>query len=116
MVIYFQNISHDLKNKIALLPKGCVITKELTVLIDFIWWCPKDKFELEEKFVTLKNALQKDGLLWVSWHKKSSGVETDLGENLIREIGLKNEMVDVKVIAVNELYSGLKFVFKPKDR
>ena len=55
-------------------------------------------------------------MLWVSWPKKSSGVATDLTENVVREIGLDAGLVDVKVCAVTEVWSGLKFVRRVKDR
>jgi hypothetical protein len=55
-------------------------------------------------------------MLWISWPKRSSKVPTDLNENVIREIGLKNGLVDVKVCAVDEIWSSLKFVFRTKDR
>ena len=56
------------------------------------------------------------GMLWVSWPKKSSGVATDLDENIVREIGLAAGLVDVKVCAVTDVWSGLKFVRRVKDR
>ncbi len=56
------------------------------------------------------------GMFWVSWPKKSSGVATDLDENIVREIGLAAGLVDVKVCAVTEVWSGLKFVRRVKDR
>jgi hypothetical protein len=55
-------------------------------------------------------------MLWVSWPKKSSGVATDLTENNVRDIGLVAGLVDVKVCAVSEVWSGLKFVRRLKDR
>jgi hypothetical protein len=55
-------------------------------------------------------------MLWISWPKGASGVKTDLNENIIREIGLKNGLVDIKVAAVDETWSGLKFVFRTEDR
>ena len=60
--------------------------------------------------------LRKDGMLWVSWPKKASKVSTDLDENKIRTFGLNNGLVDVKVCAVDEVWSGLKFVFRLTDR
>ncbi|MFZ0540210.1 MAG: hypothetical protein WA412_18640 [Candidatus Sulfotelmatobacter sp.] len=56
------------------------------------------------------------GILWVSWPKKSSGVASDLDENVVRDIGLAAGLVDVKVCAVTEVWSGLKFVRRMKDR
>jgi hypothetical protein len=55
-------------------------------------------------------------MLWVSWPKVSSGVPTDLTENVVREIRLRNGLVDVKVCAVGEIWSGLKIVFRLEDR
>jgi hypothetical protein len=55
-------------------------------------------------------------MLWASWPKKSSGVATDLNEGIVREIGLDAGLVDVKVCAVTEVWSGLKFVRRVKDR
>jgi hypothetical protein len=55
-------------------------------------------------------------MLWVCWPKKSSGVATDLNENDVRKIGLDAGLVDVKVCAVNDVWSGLKFVIRVKDR
>jgi hypothetical protein len=56
------------------------------------------------------------GALWVCWPKKSSGVATDLTENGVREHALANGLVDVKVVAVNEIWSGLKLVRRLADR
>ncbi len=55
-------------------------------------------------------------MIWVSWPKKSSGVPTDLNENMVRDIGLAAGLVDVKVCAVTDVWSGLKFIRRPKDR
>ena len=55
-------------------------------------------------------------MLWISWPKKSSGVASDLDENVVRHFGLKAGLVDVKVCAVSEVWSGLKFVIRLKDR
>jgi len=56
------------------------------------------------------------GMIWISWPKKSSGVPTDLNENIVRDIGLAAGLVDVKVCAVTDIWSGLKFVRRLKDR
>ncbi len=57
-----------------------------------------------------------NGMLWVSWPKRASKIETDLDENIIRDFGLKNGLVDVKVCAVDEVWSGLKFVVRVRER
>ena len=72
--------------------------------------------ELEEHWETWKANLKKDGTLWISWPKGSSKMETDLNGNIVREFGLKGGLVDVKVCAVDEDWSGLKFMYRKKDR
>lgn len=64
----------------------------------------------------LKRALSPAGMIWASWPKKSSGVESDLTETDIRALGLKAGLVDIKVCSVDEIWSGLKFVIPLKDR
>lgn len=64
----------------------------------------------------LAGVLADRGSLWISWPKKASGVKTDLDENCIREIGLAQGLVDVKVCAVDEVWSGLKFVRRMENR
>jgi len=72
--------------------------------------------ELKKEFPKLTRRLAPAGMLWVSWPKKASGVATDLTEDAVRKIGLQNGLVDVKVCAVTEIWSGLKFVRRLKDR
>jgi hypothetical protein len=84
--------------------------------LDFALVCVKTRAELKKRFAQVKRQLAPAGMLWVSWPKKSSGVPSDLDENVVREIGLKAGLVDVKVCAVSEVWSGLKFVIRLKDR
>lgn len=84
--------------------------------LDFVHWFVSEKKVFEKEFLKKKKLIKKDGMLWVSWPKKSSGVSSDLDENIIRELGLKNGLVDVKVCAVDEVWSGLKFVYRLVDR
>jgi len=92
------------------------VSKTLKSPLDFIHFFTKLRGELENKFPILKQELSQDGILWISWPKGSSKVETDLNENVVREIGLKNGLVDVKVTNVDQIWSGLKFVYRLKDR
>jgi hypothetical protein len=85
-------------------------------LLDFIHAFVTSHAELEAFFAVLKASLAPDGMLWVSWYKKSSRIPTDLDENIIRDMGLAQGLVDVKVAAVDERWSGLKFVYRLKDR
>ena len=84
--------------------------------LDFAQLFVKSEKKLKTKFSDYANRLSASGMLWVSWPKKSSGVPTDLSENIVREIGLAAGLVDVKICAVDEVWSGLKFVFRLKDR
>ena len=84
--------------------------------LDFIQLFCKTRSKLEGEFPRLKSALDVNGMLWISWPKRSSGVETDLSGNVVREIGLAHGLVDVKVAAVDETWSGLKFVYRLRDR
>lgn len=83
---------------------------------DFVHFFSDSRGELEHMMPALKGAIVKDGMVWVSWPKKSSGVQTDLDGNLVRETGLRHGLVDVKVCAVDETWSGLKFVYRVEDR
>ncbi|MEI9920582.1 MAG: DUF3052 domain-containing protein [Bacteroidota bacterium] len=84
--------------------------------LDFIHIFSTDFKDFSKQFVSNKKKLKKDGMMWISWPKKSAKVPTDLDENIIREFGLKNGLVDVKVCAVDDTWSGLKFVYRLSDR
>jgi hypothetical protein len=84
--------------------------------LDFALACVKTRADLKKQFAHLKKRLAPAGMLWISWPKKSSGVASDLDENVVRQMGLKAGLVDVKVCAVSEVWSGLKFVIRLKDR
>jgi hypothetical protein len=101
---------------ISPLPARVEIKKNSTALLDFIHLFVTDQKKFRASFTRNKKRLQKDGIMWISWPKKSSGVLTDLDENEIRDFGLKEGLVDVKVCAVDETWSGLKFVYRTKDR
>lgn len=92
------------------------IARSLSADLDFIHVFTASRTELQRDFSKLRDALRAQGMLWVSWPKKSSGKATDLDENIVRELGLKSGLVDVKVCAVDETWSALKFVFRLKDR
>jgi hypothetical protein len=98
------------------LPAGTERMQRLAASLDFIHFFTRQQSELERKFPTFKKSLAKDGMLWISWPKGSSKIKTDLNENVVRKVGLENQMVDIKVCAVDEIWSGLKFVYRLKDR
>jgi hypothetical protein len=84
--------------------------------LDFVMMFTKSRVEMTKEFARIGKLLAPAGMLWVSWPKKSSGVVADVDENVVREIGLAAGLVDVKVCAVTEVWSGLKFVRRVKDR
>jgi hypothetical protein len=98
------------------LPEGSVVSKRLSSQFNFIHYFSTEQSELKKVFPSLKEKLTFQGILWISWPKKVAQTQTDLNENSVREIGLKNGLVDVKVCAVDEVWSGLKFVYRLKDR
>ena len=83
---------------------------------DVIVLFSKRAAELQKRFAQLRKSLHPSGGLWVAWPKKASGVATDLDENKVRDIGLSEGLVDNKVCAIDETWSGLRFVVRLVDR
>ena len=83
---------------------------------DFIHLFTNQLESFEQELIFLKKQLAKHGMIWISWYKKSSKKHTELTEDLIRETALAIGLVDVKVCAIDEDWSGLKLVFRLKDR
>ena len=109
-----RNVPPDVKTQLKDALAGCRMAKDGP--FDFVLLCVKSQAELKKEFLGFLKQLAPAGMIWVSWQKKSSGVATDLGENEVRKIGLDAGLVDVKVCAVNPIWSGLKFVIRLKDR
>ena len=84
--------------------------------LDFIFLFTKSLAGLELELSPAAKALAPAGMLWISWPKKSSGVATDLTGDVVRQRGLDAGLVDVKVCAVTDVWSGLKFVIPVKNR
>ncbi len=84
--------------------------------LDFIFLFAKSRAGLELELIPAAKALAPAGMLWISWPKKSSGVATDLTGDVVRQSGLDAGLVDVKVCAVTDVWSGLKFVIPVKNR
>lgn len=84
--------------------------------LDFAMLFVRATSELKKGFPRLRDRLESNGMLWVAWPKRASGVETDLSEGIVRSIGLEAGLVDVKVCAVDNTWSGLKFVRRLRDR
>jgi serine protease inhibitor len=91
-------------SELGILPDNVTLNKKL------------DSIKLNAHFPKLKKSLNQNGMLWISWPKLKSKIKTDLHENIIRDIGLEAGLVDVKVCAINDIWSGLKFVYRLQDR
>jgi len=83
---------------------------------DYIHYFSDDLGAYKAAARAFKKLLEQDGMVWISWPKKSSGVATTLGEADVRALGLKGGLVDIKICAVDEIWSGLKFVIPVKGR
>ena len=97
-------------------PEDTVHSDCLKKPLDFIHYFAPECTDLTTVFPRLKRCLAPEGMLWISWPKLSSDAATDLDENIVREIGLDNGLVDVKVCSIDDSWSGLKFVFRTIDR
>jgi hypothetical protein len=106
----------EVQNELSSDLAACALIDDNKTPLDFAMVFTKSKSDLAKEFKRLSKQLATAGMLWVSWPKKSSGVATDLNENIVRDIGLAGKLVDVKVCAVTEVWSGLKFVRRVKDR
>jgi Protein of unknown function (DUF3052) len=106
------DVKADLKDALA----SCRAVRDGKLALDFVMVFVKSQAALRKEFPRFARQLAPAGMLWVSWPKKTSGVASDLSENDVRKIGLEAGLVDVKVCAVNEVWSGLKFVIRVKDR
>ena len=83
---------------------------------DFIHYFAKSTAQLNKDIRQLRQEIEENGMIWVSLYKKSAKIETDLNENIIRDLALNNGLVDVKVCAIDEIWSGLRLVIRLKDR
>ena len=98
------------------LPEDVVVKRRLRGPLDVILFFTTSRAKLERRIEKLRAALDPAGRLWVAWPKRASGVPTDVTENVVREIALANRLVDNKVAAIDETWSGLQLVIRLKDR
>ena len=84
--------------------------------LDLIVFFPKSVEDLESKFAKLAEKLAPAGMFWIAWPKKSAGVETELSFDAVQQTGLSLGLVDNKICAISDVHSGLRFVYRVKDR
>jgi hypothetical protein len=110
------NMPNDVRSELRDALADCCIVKDLVGPLDFIHVFTKSHADLEREMKHASKAVAPAGMLWISWPEKASGVATDLTEDIIRATGLALGLVDVKVCAVTDVWSGLKFVIPVKNR
>ncbi|HYT00586.1 MAG TPA: DUF3052 family protein [Thermoplasmata archaeon] len=87
-----------------------------TTNLDFVQLFVRDRRALVDQLRDLRKHIKPTGMIWVSWPKQASGVPSDLTEDVIRTVAIETGLVDVKVAAIDETWSGLKLVIRVKDR
>jgi hypothetical protein len=102
--------------KLGELEPGVTVGRSLRGPLDVIVAFFTSRSQLERRWPALRTALDCAGGLWIAWPKRASGVATDLSETVVRELGLAAGLVDNKVCAIDEVWSGLRFVYRLADR
>jgi hypothetical protein len=114
--IAFVGAPEGFRSLLEPLPAGVEVRQRARGPLDVVVFFSRRAGELERRFERLAAALKPAGALWIAWPKRSSGVETDVDGNVAREIGLAAGLVDNKVCAIDETWSGLRFVVRLRDR
>ena len=102
--------------KTLALPRGVQLREQARGSQDVVLFFATRRAELERRFDAFARSVSPAGGLWIAWPKKTACVATDLTENVVREVGLRHGLVDNKGCAVDETWSGLRFVYRLKDR
>jgi hypothetical protein len=103
-------------NGLTQLPEGVHVHTQARGAQDVVLFFATRLAELERRFDSFARAVQPAGGLWIAWPKKTANVATDLTENIVRDVGLAHGLVDNKVCAVDDTWSGLRFVYRLRDR
>ena len=110
------NAPKDFQSVLGELPDDVEFIKQTANSLDIILFFVTTERALARDFTKLSARLIANGMIWIAWPKKASGVATDLSFGPVQRIGLDCGLVDVKICAVDEVWSGLKFVYRLKDR
>ncbi|MBR0800194.1 DUF3052 domain-containing protein [Bradyrhizobium jicamae] len=114
--IFVDGLSVAYSDIVGELPDGVRLVKAAKAPLDAVHLFAIEARGLGARLRSYRPAIAPDGMIWVSWPKKSSGVATDLTDTALRKIALASGLVDIKVCAVDEIWSGLKFVIPARDR
>ena len=110
------NAPKGFQSELGKLPENAEFVARLKNSLDIILFFVLTQRELARDFSKLAKKIVANGMIWIAWPKKSSGVTTDLSFESVQRIGLDAGLVDVKICAVDDTWSGLKFVYRLKDR
>ena len=102
--------------QLAPLPDGVKVLRRLAAPLDVVVLFVTERRELARRFAAVAEAVRPAGGFWVAWPKRASKVPTDLTEDVLREVGLPYGLVDNKVCAVDDVWSGLRFVWRKELR
>jgi hypothetical protein len=114
--VYFYDLPDSIRQELLSATAGASVLSRLAKETDFMHVFFAKKSDLAKVLPKLKTNLAKDGCIWISWPKKTSKIASDLTGDIVRQMGLDIGLVDIKVCAVDIQWSGLKFVFRKKDR
>lgn len=112
LTVWLVGAPDDYLTLVEPLPTGVVFVTSPNPDVDLVHFFVKSRHELHSTLEAFRKSLRPDSVVWVSWPKKASKVPTDITEDTIREVALPMGFVDVKVCAVNEIWSGLKLVVR----
>ena len=115
-VVAFPGAPPEFTLALGELPPGVDIKRRATGPLDVIVAFFERRSELEGRFEALAKAIYPDGALWIAWPKRASGVATDLSEDIARDLGLARGLVDNKVCAIDDTWSGLRLVWRLENR
>jgi hypothetical protein len=106
----------DFDRTLGELPDDVAVRRRLQGRLDVIVAFYVERSALERRLPALRDALEPSGGLWIAWPKRASGVTTDVSETVVRELGLAAGLVDNKVCAIDAVWSGLRLVYRLRDR
>jgi hypothetical protein len=116
MIVHVVNAPGDYAALVDPFPENVMISSKPERELDLVHVFTKSRSELVASLKALQKKIKQNGIIWVSWPKKSSGVPSEVTEHTVREIALSLGLVDVKVCAVDETWSGLKLVIRKENR
>ncbi len=114
--LWARNAPVDYKKLLAPIPEGVVFVAKSGKDLDLIHLFTRSRRELAAALPGMLKSIKRDGSIWISWPKQAAKIETDVSEHVVRELALPLGLVDVKVCAVDETWTGLKLVIRLKNR